>query len=110
MNKKKTLKKRDFLLSKVPRLKVRNEKNLANFDTQKLFKNKEKVALALFECLVENDTQAFMEILDAFLRINRSQVAQNADMARSTVSLAFSNKGNPTLKTIAKMVHEAARK
>jgi len=47
-----------------------------------------------------------MEILDSYLRINKSQIAKSTDLSRSTISLAFSKKGNPTLKTIAKIVHE----
>ena len=48
-----------------------------------------------------------MEILESYLRVNKSQVSQKAKLSRSTVSVAFSKKGNPTLKTVAKIVHEA---
>ena len=48
-------------------------------------KDVDKVGAALLECLMENDTEAFIEILDAYLRINRTQTAKNAHMARSTV-------------------------
>lgn len=107
MNKKKTSKKHEFSLADIPRLNV-HKKKITEFKPEDFFKNKKEVAEALFQCLIENDTQAFMEILDSYLRVNRSQIAQNTDLSRSTVSLAFSKKGNPTLKTIAKMVHEAA--
>ena len=37
----------------------------------------------------------------------RSEIAKRSKLPRSTISLAFSRRGNPTLKTIAKIVHEA---
>ena len=49
----------------------------------------------------------FIEILDGYLQINRSRVAKQAHIARSTVQQALSKNGNPTLKTIAKIVHES---
>jgi len=65
------------------------------------------VAQALLDCLIENDTETYMEILDAYLCVNRTQIAQRTDLTRATITQAFSKKGNPTLKTIAKIVHEA---
>ncbi len=72
------------------------------------FKNHAKVGEALLECLIANDTEAFIEILDAYLKVNRSGVAKKAKLARSTVQQMFSKRGNPTLKTIAKIVHYEA--
>ncbi len=77
-------------------------------DPRDFFKNCSKVGAALLECLLENDTEAFLEILDEYLRVNRSGVAKNAQLARSTVQDVFSKKGNPTLKTLAKIVHHEA--
>jgi len=65
------------------------------------------VGAALLEALLDNDTEAFIEILDAYLRINRTQTAKKTKLSRSTVQLALSKKGNPTLKTLAKIAHEA---
>ena len=65
------------------------------------FKNYVKVGATLLECLLANDTEAFLEILNAFLKVNRSGVAKK-------VQHAFFKSGNPTLKTIAKIVHYEA--
>jgi len=73
----------------------------------KYFKNDKLTSWALLQCLIDNDPYGYMQILDAYLRVNRTEIAQKADLPRSTVSLAFSKRGNPTLKTIAKIVHEA---
>ena len=106
MNKKKTLKKREFSLDDLQPIKIDALKLHAS-KASELFRNKNEVAKALLECLIENDTEIFMEILDAYLCVNRTYIAQKTNLTRATVTQAFSKKGNPTLKTIAKIVHEA---
>src|SRR5438067_6234032 len=106
MIKKRISKKRKFSLEDLKSIKV-DESKLHKFNAEDYFKNDKSVAEALLQCLIDNDSEAFMEILDSYLRINRSQVAESAGLPRSTVTLAFSKKGNPTIKTIAKIVHEA---
>lgn len=91
----------------MPAVEIKNWEDLPEVNPEEYFKDSSKVARALLQSLVENDTEAFMEILDAYLRINRSRVAKDARLSRSTVKLALSKKGNPTLKTIAKIVHES---
>jgi len=88
-------------------INLKDESKFKKSTSKDFFKNEKLVAEALLQCLIDNDTEAFMEILDSYLRVNRTQIAQKADLPRSTVSLAFSSKGNPTIKTIAKIVHEA---
>lgn len=107
MDKKKTSKKPGFCLSDMPTLNLRKQVKLKTHHPEETFKNHSKVGAALLESLIDNDTEAFIEILDAYLRINRSRVAKSAKMARSTVQLALSKHGNPTLKTLAKIVHQA---
>lgn len=108
MNKKKTLKKHAFTLDELQPFKITDESTLHDSKASEFFKNKNEVAKALLECLIENDTETFMEILDSYLAINRTQIAQKTELTRATVTQAFSKKGNPTLKTIAKIVHKAA--
>ena len=107
MNKKKTLKKREFSLDDLQPVKISSESKLHSSKASDVFKNKKEVAQALLDCLIENDTETYMEILDAYLCVNRTQIAQRTDLTRATITQAFSKKGNPTLKTIAKIVHEA---
>lgn len=107
MHKKKTSKGRDFCFEDMPILGLHKDSKLKAHHPEKSFKNLNKVGAALLESLLENDTEAFIEILDGYLRINRSQVAKKANIARSTVQQALSRDGNPTLKTLAKIVHES---
>lgn len=108
MNKKKTLKKRAFSLDELQLIKIIDESKLHDSKASEFFKNKNEVAQALLECLIDNDTETFMEILDAYLSVNRTHVAQRSKLTRATITQAFSKRGNPTLKTIAKIVHQAA--
>lgn len=97
-------------LKDMPETKIDRTKNIISWSSKTAFTDLEKVGAALLECLIDNDTETFIEILDSYLRVNRLQVAQKAKIARSTIQQAFSKSGNPTLKTLAKIVHEAALK
>lgn len=107
MLKRKRSKKHGFSLDDMPALKVDKKARLQAYHPNRFFKDLDKVGSALLESLVQNDTEAFIEILDAYLQINKTRVAKKAKISRSTVQHAFSKKGNPTLKTIARIVHES---
>ena len=108
MHKKKISKKRGFCFEDMPALGLNKKAKVTTHHPEEFFKTLSKVGAALIESLIANDTEAFITILDTYLHINRSNVAKKAKMARSTVQQALSKNGNPTLKTLAKIVHEAA--
>jgi DNA-binding phage protein len=91
----------------MPVRKIRNKTKLQKHNPGAFFQDFDKIGAALLESLVENDTEAFIEILDAYLRVNRAKVAKRSRMSRSTIQQALSKKGNPTLRTIARIVHES---
>lgn len=63
------------------------------------------IAKAIWECLRENDPDGVIEILEAHLSAkNKSQLAKEHDLSRTTMYHAFRSK-NPTLHTLAKLVH-----
>ena len=107
MRKKKTSKKRAFTLADLEGIDIADESDLHDSKASEAFKDVEGVGRALLECLIDNDTESFMEILDAYLSVNRTKIAERTNLTRATITQAFSKKGNPTLKTIAKIVHEA---
>ena len=74
MSKKKALKKREFSLDDLKPVKV-DESKLHDSKASAFFKNESDVAQALLECLIENDAETYMEILDAYLCVNRTQKA-----------------------------------
>jgi putative addiction module killer protein len=110
MRRKKISKKQEFSFKNMQETKITKSKDITELNPEKAFMDLQKVGTTLFECLIDNDTETFIEILDSYLRINRLQVAKKAKMSRSTIQLALSKGGNPTLKTIAKIVHESSLK
>ncbi len=91
----------------MPTLSLKKDTKLKKHYPEKSLRNLDRVGAALLESLIENDTEAFIEILDGYLQVNRSRVAKKANIARSTIQQALSPKGNPTLKTLAKIIHES---
>ena len=109
MNKKKISKKHIFSLKNMPikKTKKKIKQKLKTLNTDKYFKDTNLVGKGLLQALEDNDPDAFIEILDAYLKVNRTKVSKEANLSRATVQGAFSTKGNPTIKTIAKIVHYA---
>ena len=105
MLKRKISKKQGFSLDDMPMFKMNKTKKLQKHESKSFFSDLDKVGAALLESLMDNDTEAFIEILDAYLKVNRAQVARRSKISSSTVQQALSKKGNPTLKTIARIVH-----
>ncbi len=91
----------------MPILKNKKRATTTKHESSEFFKSHNKVAVALLESLEENDAGAFLEILDAYLRVNRAKIARDTDLSRTTVQKALSRDGNPTIRTIAKIVHQA---
>jgi len=107
MPKKKTSKKHEFCFEDMPILGLNKKHKGTKVHSSKALKNKKEVALALFLCLEKNDPESFVEILDAYLSVNKTEISKRTKLARSTVQSVFSKKGNPTIRTIAHVVHEA---
>ena len=63
---------------------------------------------SLFQCLKDGDTEAFKEILTAHLEAKiKTRSAKTHGLSARTMYEALSKKGNPSLKTIAKIVQMA---
>jgi DNA-binding phage protein len=107
MTKKKTSKEPKFSLNDMPIVKSKKNAPSVIHKSSRFFKSHSKVAAALLESLEQNDADAFLEILDAYLSVNKAQIARDAKLSRTTVHKVFSKKGNPTIRTIAKIVHKA---
>lgn len=107
MLKKRISGKRGLKLQDIPIVNIEKSKikDFKEVDPADFFRDQQKIGAALLQALIENDTEAFIEILDEYLRVNRSDIAKKAKIGRSTIQEVFSQKGNPTLKTLAKIVH-----
>ncbi len=69
--------------------------------------NEELISRAMWECLKDGDAKGFLEVIRIYSEAySKTHVAKDASIARSTV---YSLKGgNPTVKTVAKIVHACA--
>ena len=81
------------------------KKKPREYDPMKCLLDEQLISQAVWECLKSNDPEGVIEILEAHLRAkNKSKLAKEADIPRTTYHHAFKNK-NPTLSTLAKLVH-----
>jgi probable addiction module antidote protein len=84
------------------------KKQPREYDSMKELLDEELISKAVWECLKDNDPDGVIEILEAHLRAkNKSKLAREHDLPRTTFYHAFKSK-NPTLHTLAKLVHATA--
>lgn len=88
----------EFCFEDVPCVQENKKYKSYVHDAEKPFRDKEAVALALLQCLEDNDPESFLEILETYLEVNKTN---------STLQNTLSNRGNPTIRTIAQIVHKA---
>lgn len=70
--------------------------------------NEQFIAQALWECLKDNDPDGVIELSEAHLSAkNKSKIVEEHDLPRTTIYHASISK-NPTLHTLAKLVHTIA--
>lgn len=68
-----------------------------------------KMGAAIMECLIENDTDGVMEILEGYLyAVNKTRFLKNANVPKTTFYNFIKSK-NPTIKTLAKIMHATAK-
>ena len=107
MPKRKTSKKRGFSLSDMPTVNLNNRKGILEFDPNIRLQKPEVIAHALWECLVENDIDAFKEILRSHLEVvNKDTLAKRAGIPKRTLYRMLSPEGNPTLENLGKIIHQ----
>jgi len=84
-------------------MRLRESSSLRESDPTTELLNEELISRALWECLKEGDSKGFMEIIEIYIAAyNKAHVAKKASIARSTL---YHLGVNPTVKTLAKVVH-----
>ena len=97
-----------FRTNKRPVLKLKKGTGVRESNPTEELLDENLIAGAIWECLREGDSEGFVEIIGIYLSaVNKTRVAKEAAMARSTVYHALKG-GNPTVKTLAKLVHACA--
>ncbi|PIU01230.1 MAG: hypothetical protein COT74_01620 [Bdellovibrionales bacterium CG10_big_fil_rev_8_21_14_0_10_45_34] len=93
-------------MNDLPAVKLKNRKGIIGFNPDVRLQKREVVAQALWQCLVENDIEAFKEILRSHLEVtNKDELAQKAGIPRRTLFRMLSPEGNPTLENLGKIIH-----
>ena len=87
---------------------LREDANLKEYDPIKNLLDPKRLGAAVMQCLMENDTNGALEIMESYLyAVDRTQFLKDAKIPRSTAYNVFKRR-NPTLKTIAKMMHASS--
>ncbi len=108
MVKTKTLTKHKKSSGNIPKLRLKKGIKLAKHDPFKDLLDEKIIAQAFWECLKENDPEGAMEVITAHLNaLNKVHFAKEAQIPRSTLYHSLKSK-NPTIKTVAKMIHCSA--
>lgn len=67
--------------------------------------NPEIVSKAFWACLQQNDPKGAMEMIAIYLEaLNKKKTAKDQDLSRTTIYNSLKKK-NPTIKTLAKLIH-----
>jgi probable addiction module antidote protein len=109
MAKRKTLKKRIISIENYQerQLKTQEGVDLTPYNPGAVMRDKAHIAKALIECIVENDMEAFKEILSGHMRvINKDELAKKTGISKRTLFRMVSPEGNPTLENASKVIHE----
>ncbi len=67
--------------------------------------DEDRIGRAIWECLKSGDSEGVIEIIQIHLEaFNKTQLAKDAHLPKTTLYHAFRSR-NPTIKTLAKLVH-----
>lgn len=89
-------------------MKLKKNTGIRKSDPTLELLDEELISKAIWECLKEGDSEGVVEIIEIYLKaVNKVHIAKKASVARSTVYNSLKG-GNPTIKTLAKLVHACA--
>jgi DNA-binding phage protein len=84
---------------------LREDANVKEYDPIKNLLDTKKMGAAIMECFLKNDTEGVLEVLESYIyAVNRTQFLKEAKVPRSTAYNVFKRR-NPTIKTLAKIMH-----
>lgn len=109
MTRKKTSGRRGKSWKDSPALKLKSSAGLNRFDPSRTLGNRESVVRAMSECLIEGDSEGFLEILSAHLStVNKARFARKVRIGRKTLYRVLDKTANPRLDTIIACVQAAS--
>lgn len=107
MGKIKTSKKRQRSMGRSSKLDFDKVKGLSRVRPLKDLVDPQQTALAMLECLQNNDPDGAMEMISIYLEaLNKAKLQKETDLPKSTMYSALKHK-NPTIKTLAKIMYSS---
>ena len=107
MGKIKISKKRQRSLARSKKLDLDKIPGLTRAQPLKELTDQKKTALAILECLQNNDPEGAMEMIVIYLdALNKAKLRKQTDLPKSTMYSALKH-GNPTIKTLAKIMYDS---
>ncbi len=105
MGKTKILKEHEGCSSKqLQNLRLEDFENAREIDPLKELCNSNQTALAVFECLRDNDPGGAMEMIEIYLEaMNKSKLIKKSKLPKSTLYSSLKHR-NPTIRTLAKIM------
>lgn len=108
MDKTKTSKKHQIYLEKLSHTDLDKVPGLKRADPIKELTDPNRTAMAVFECLLNNDPQGAMEMIEIYLdALNKAKLRRRTKLSKSTMYSALKHR-NPTIKTLAKIMYTYA--
>jgi|SRR5579872_6552538 len=98
-------------ISKNQKKSIKNIKKPIRFsrlDPSAYIRNPKNIVNAIAECLLNNDPEGIVEVIDIYLKsVNVVEFSKKNNIPRINIYNTLRNK-NPTIKTLAKILHAAA--
>lgn len=75
------------------------------YDPTEALLDEERIGRAIWECLKDGDSEGVIEVIQIHLKAcNKAQLAKEAHLPKTTLYHSLRSK-NPTIRTLAKLVH-----
>lgn len=105
MGKIKTSKRQQRSLGKSRKVNLGKVKGLTRVSPLKELIDPQQTALAILECLQNNDPEGAMEMITIYLdALNKTRLRRKTKLPKSTMYSALKHR-NPTIKTLAKIMY-----
>ncbi len=89
------------------KLRLEDFDSIERLNPVKELADPEQTALAVFECLMNNDPDGAMEMIEMYLEaVNKASLIRKVDLPKSTMYSALKHR-NPTIRTLAKIMSSA---
>jgi probable addiction module antidote protein len=104
----KTLQKQSVSSKNTSTRKLKEGLKFKPYNPTKALLDEDRIGRAIWECLKNEDPEGVIEIIGIHLEArNKAQLIEEANIPKTTLYHSLRSK-NPTLKTLAKIVHACA--